>query len=119
MHIIFGESAKDLSDKFTVLELDTIKLEGTGEKFTSYCIIENIPLGDFPVIDSYIKVHHDMMVAYRARNWEYCESAIKGLTGKWNGEADSFYDVLYRRIQELKETELDDSWDGSILRSIS
>lgn len=119
MHIIFGESAKDLSDKFTVLELDTIKLDGTGEKFTSYCVIENIPLGDFPVIDSYIKVHHDMMSAYRARNWEYCESSLKGLFGKWNGEIDSFYSILLERIQDLKNQTLDDNWDGTVLKTVS
>lgn len=119
MYIIFGESAKQLSDKFTVLELDTIKLKGTDEKFTSYCVIENIPLGDFPVVDSYIKVHHDMMQAYRDRNWEYCESAIKGLMGKWNGEVDSFYLNLYTRIQDLKDKTLDEAWDGAVEKEIT
>lgn len=119
MYIIFGDSAKQLDEKFTVLELDTIKLSGTNEKFTSYCVIENIPLGDFPVIDSYIKVHHDMMQAYRDQNWEYCESAINGLLGKWNGEIDSFYQVLYQRIQTLQQSELPDDWDGTILKEVN
>lgn len=116
MHIIFGEAAKQLPNKFTILELDTIKLSSTGEKFTSYCVIENIPLGDFPVVDSYIKVHHDMMQAYRDRNWEYCTSAIKGLLGKWNGEADSFYMEMLSRINNLKDQELSADWDGSLER---
>jgi hypothetical protein len=119
MYIIFGESAKQLSDKFTVLELDTIKLKGTTEQFTSYCVVENIPLGDFPVVDSYIKVHHDMMQAYRDRNWEYCETAIQGLTGKWNGELDSFYLNLYSRIQDLKDQTLEESWDGTVEKDIA
>lgn len=116
MHIIFGESAKQLPDKFTVLELDTIELASSGEKFTSYCVIENIPLGDFPIIDSYVKVHHDMMQAYKDRNWEYCDAAIKGLMGKWNGEADSFYATLLSRITELKEQELPEDWDGTLTK---
>lgn len=114
MNIIFGEAAKQLPDKFTVLELDTIKLVSTGEKFTSYCIIEEVPLGDFPILESYVKVHHDMMQAYRYRNWEYCDAAIKGLMGKWNGEADSFYIELLSRIAKLKEQDLPEDWDGSL-----
>ena len=51
MHIIFGEPAKDLEEKFTVLELDTIKFQESGQKVTSYCVVENIPLGDFPVFN--------------------------------------------------------------------
>lgn len=119
MHIIFGDDAKQLADKFTVLELDTIKFAGTGQKTTIYCVIENIPLGDFPVVDAYIKVHHDMMQAYRDRNWEYVETAIKGLTGKWNGEVDSFYQILYNRVESLKEQTLDDDWDGTVEKSPS
>jgi len=119
MHIIFGESVKELGDKFTVLELDTFKFRGTGQKVVSYCVVQNIPLADFPVVDASIKVHHDMMKAYRDQNWEYVETAIKGLTGKWNGELDSFYQVLYERVNTLKEQTLDESWDGTIEKSAS
>lgn len=119
MYIIFGDSAKQLSDKFTVLELDTIKLQETGQKITSYCVVENIPLGDFPVMSAYVTVHHDMMQAYRNQNWDYVESALKGLAGKWNGELDSFYKILGDRVNSLKEQTLDDNWDGTIEKSTS
>lgn len=117
MHIIFGESAKGLEDKFTVLELDTIKFQSTGQKVTSYCVVENIPLGDFPAIDAYIKVHHDMMQAYRDQNWEYVETAIKGLMGKWNGEVDSFYEHLFQRVQQHKEAAPAEEWDGCVVKN--
>lgn len=116
MHIIFGDSVNQFSDKFTVLELDTIKFRATGQKITSYCVVENIPLGDFPVIDAYVKVHHDMMQAYRDQNWEYVETAIKGLTGKWNGEVDSFYEHLFHRVGLLKEASLEEDWDGTVVK---
>jgi len=116
MYIIFGDDAKKLADKFTVLELDTIKFQSTGHKITSYCVIENIPLGDFPVVDAYAKVHHDMMQAYREQNWEYVESAINGLTGKWNGEVDSFYQNLSLRIQQNKENPPSENWDACIIK---
>jgi hypothetical protein len=54
------------------------------------------------------------MQAYRDKNWEYCESAIKGLTGRWNGELDSFYSTLGQRIESLRQQVLDNTWDGII-----
>lgn len=110
MHIIFDEAVANLADKFTVLELDTFRVEGKNK--TAWCVVENIPLGDFPTIDAYKKVHSDLMQAYRDKNWEYCESAIKGLTGKWNGELDSFYSTLRDRIENLRQQTLDQTWDG-------
>jgi hypothetical protein len=119
MHIIFGDDARKLADKFTVLELDTVVFRETGQTITSYCIVENIPLGDFPVVDAYIKVHHDMMQSYRDQNWDYCESAIKGLIGKWNGELDSFYQIMFDRVSLLKTQTLPHGWDGTIEKSVS
>lgn len=110
MHIIFDEAVANLADKFTVLELDTFRVEGKNK--TAWCVVENIPLGDFPTIDAYKRVHSDLMQAYRDKNWEYCESAIKGLTGKWNGELDSFYSTLRDRIENLRQQTLDQTWDG-------
>jgi hypothetical protein len=98
-------------DSYTVLELDTFQT-ASGKTETAYCVIENIPLQDFPVLDAYIKVHHDLMAAFRDRNWEYCESAIAGLMGRWNGELDSFYQDLADRVNVLREQQLDPDWNG-------
>jgi hypothetical protein len=112
MHIIFDDAVSTLPDKFTILELDTFRV---GDKTqTAWCVVENIPLADFPTVDAYKKVHSDLMQAYRDKNWEYCESAIKGLTGRWNGELDSFYSTLGQRIESLRQQVLDNTWDGII-----
>jgi hypothetical protein len=81
--------------------------------------VENIPLGDFPVVDAYVKVHHDMMQSYRDQNWDYCESAINGLTGKWNGELDTFYQIMFDRVSLLRTQTLEPEWDGTIEKSVS
>jgi hypothetical protein len=113
MNIIFGDSVALLPNSFTVLELDTFRDLSTGQKYTAWCVVENIPLQDFPVLDSLVKVHHDLMRCYQERNWEYCRSAIKGLTGKWNGELDTFYQDLAQRIEQFANDPPHESWDGS------
>lgn len=115
MHIIFGDSLAGIEDKFTVLELDTFVVEGKTQ--TAWCVVENIPLGDFPVLDAYRKVHSDLLQAYRDRNWEYCESAIKGLRGKWNGELDTFYDNLQDRVIDYRQNPPPPDWTGYLIRS--
>ena len=112
MNIIYGHQRHLIPDSFTVLELDTF-LTANGARQTAYCVIENIPLQDFPVLDAYIKVHHDLMVAYRDRNWDYCRSAISGLMGRWDGELDSFYQDLAARVDTFSQQELSQDWDGA------
>lgn len=116
MNIIFGTSRDNLPDNHTILELDRFRIADSNEVLTAFCIVENVPLGDFPTLDSYIKVHHDLMEQYRARNWEYCINAIKGLTGHWNGELDSFYDNLKERVEALSQNPPSEDWDGVILK---
>jgi hypothetical protein len=115
MNIIFGESLKDIPDSFTVLELDTFKL-ADGTTSTAYCIIEKIPLTDFDKLEAYKKVHNDLLTNYRLRHWTYCEHAIEGLMGKWNGELDSFYSNLLLRVLEYKQNPPDEQWQGTLVK---
>jgi hypothetical protein len=112
MNIIYGHQRHLVPNSYTVLELDTFRTP-SGACETVYCVIENIPLQDFPVMDAYIQVHHDLMQAYRDRKWEYCQSAIASLTGRWNGELDSFYQDLAQRVIRMRDQELASDWDGT------
>ena len=116
MNIIFGEALDTLPENYTVLQLDTFVLPPDGEHRTSYCVIEKVPLTDFPLMEAYIKVHADMMQAYRDKNWDYCLHAINGLTGRWNGELDSFYANLLQRVQQHQVTPPGDDYTGFIDR---
>jgi hypothetical protein len=112
MNIIFGDSLNEIPDRFTVLELDTFNMISEGRTATAYCVIEQIPLTDFDKLDAYRKIHADLMENYRSREWIYCEHAIEGLMGKWNGELDSFYTDLLARVQSYKVAPPDDTWTG-------
>jgi hypothetical protein len=113
MNIIFGDSIKDIPDSFTVLELDTFRMVSEGRIATAYCVIEKIPLTDFDKLDAYKKVHADLVENYRRREWTYCEHAIEGLMGKWNGELDSFYSDLLLRVQAHRQDPPGNDWDGT------
>lgn len=117
MNIIFGDAYKELADNYTVLELDTFKTPTNSSPITAYCVVETIPLHEFPLAESYKKIHGDLINAYRNKHWNYCKQAIEGLTGKWNGELDTFYSNLLERVTQHETDGVSDTWDGILLKS--
>jgi hypothetical protein len=113
MHIIFGKSP-ELEEKYTLLELDTIRIGANGPERTAYCVVENIPLEEMPAVDTLKNLHAELMQSYQAREWNHCETVIGQLKGKWGGEMDSFYIELINRIAGLKTQILDETWTGII-----
>jgi hypothetical protein len=79
-------------------------------------VIEKIPLADFDKLEAYKKVHADLVENYRRREWTYCEHAIEGLMGKWNGELDSFYSDLLLRVKSHQQTPPAADWTGIRLK---
>ena len=116
MHIIFGSAIEEIPNSFTVLELDTFRMVKENRTDTAYCVVEKIPLTEFTTLDAYKKIHADLVRYYKQRHWEYCENAIEGLMGRWNGELDTFYTDLLRRVIGYKENEPPADWDGTLLR---
>jgi hypothetical protein len=113
MHIIFGKNT-DLDEKYTLLELDTIRIGKDGPELTAYCVLENIPLEEMPAVEMFKAFHTKLLQEYKKQNWNTCENLIAQLRGKWGGEADSFYSELAVRINNLKTQTLDDGWTGII-----
>jgi len=116
MHIIFGSTAQEIPNSFTVLELDTFRMVKENRTDTAYCVVEKVPLTELAMLDAYKKIHADLVLYYRQRQWNYCENAIEGLMGKWNGELDTFYSDLLARVIDFKQNEPDSDWNGTLLR---
>jgi len=117
MNIILGKSARqNLGDKYIVLELDTFEI--AGELVPSYCVLDagDIPLSEMQDIPAWVENHDKIMENYRKQNWNFCEQMIEHIQTRWGGALNSFYLTLYSRIQELKQQELPEEWNGSIKR---
>ena len=117
MNIIFGASINEIPNSYTVLELDTLRMEPDNIAITAYCVVEKIPLQDFPLVDVYKNLHNNVLINYRKQHWDYCEKAVESLMGKWNGEVDTFYQELLGRISRYKETPPAADWDGTYVKS--
>ena len=117
MHIIFGDAVKDIPEGLTVLELDLIRAPN-GNEMQYYCVVEQIPLNEFPLLEAHKAIHSDLIKYYKQREWAYCENAIEGLMGKWNGEVDTFYSDLLKRVIEYKENPPSNDWDGAVVLKV-
>lgn len=118
MQIIFGDHVNTIGDKYTVLELDTFQSPTTGSTMTAWCVVETIPLTEMQMTHHYKKIHQDLLQAYKTQHWNYCKQAIEGLTGKWNGEVDTFYTDLLQRVLKYENTPPPDGWTGVIEKEL-
>jgi len=117
MNIIFGrDQAVLLTEKYTVLELDTIRVKPANTEITAFCVIESMPILDMLKVDSMKKLHENLLIEYRKKNWNYCEQALEHLTGFWGHDLDTFYDSIRARIQQYSENDPGDDWDVVIDR---
>ena len=117
MNIIFGaDNASRATNKYIVLELDSVMVSPTAEPLVAYGLIERVPLQDMANIASLSDLHANLIKEYKKQNWKFCEDAIEHLQGSWNNELDSFYIDLHNRVQTNKTHTLDDNWTGALVR---
>ena len=116
MNIIFGDTVKQVAGSHTVLELDTFKLMPSEQLVTSYCVIDNLPLAEFPRLESNKHIHQQLIEQYKQQNWDFCRSALHSLSGCWNGEMDTFYQHLSERIDEYIANPPGTDWNGVIVK---
>lgn len=118
MNIIFaGPEVDSLREKYTVLELDTFRFPPDDRRETAYALVDNVPINEIHRLQEFSDLHHNLMQNYKKRNWKYCEDAIEHLLPFWNGELQSFYEVMFQRVQDLKSQDLNPDWDGSIVKN--
>jgi len=119
MNIILGrENVEQAQGKYTVLELDTLLINGAADPVTAYCLIEKVPIDQIAGMDQFRDLHNNLMKNYRLQNWKFCEDAIAHLMGQWGGELDSFYTELSQRILQLRQQSLDEDWHGIVDKTL-
>lgn len=101
MQIIFGDTVNLVRDRFTVLELDTFRTDHADVTVTAWCVVETVPLQEIGILENLVKIHSDLISQYQQQNWSFCTEALQHLKGRWNGDLDSFYCDLERRINVL------------------
>ena len=97
MHIVMGHDvAENLRTNYTVLELETF--ETGGKPVTAFCVVNEIPVAELPMLEHNKKMHSEFVKEYNSGNFNNCVVIAEGLKGKFNGELDSFYEIILDKI---------------------
>jgi hypothetical protein len=66
MKIIFDQSAAEkLRDRHTLLELDTVEIQGT--KQTVYCLVDDFEFENIHQLSVLNKLHEEFLIAYKQK----------------------------------------------------
>jgi hypothetical protein len=118
MNIIFDtENIEAIKNNNIVLELDTFYFTKLDKTTTAYCVIDNVKLTDIEKIDQHQRLHAELISAYKNKDFTLCQDLLEHLIGVFDGEVDSFYNELIKRIDSIKTTNLPDGWTATIIKS--
>lgn len=101
MQLIFGkENAEQVREKYTVLDLETLTIEG--KSIDVFCVIpaEKIAMQDIALLANHIDMHNKFVTAFAAGDYQLCKDLYIHVMGKFSGEVDSFYEVILQRIND-------------------
>ena len=101
MHIVYGkEQADRLKEKYTVLELDTVKVEEVDKNLTLFAVVDTEKLGviDLPQLAQWVKLHEDLIRNLKKKDKNFCLQAVEHLLGKFGGDIESFYEHVKGRF---------------------
>jgi adenylate cyclase len=91
-----------------ITELDWIAVKGKKEGVKIYTILENQGI---PSQSAVFSVHSEFLNQYRAQNWDKAISTANVLM-KHNKELVQYYEMMIERIEGLRNSNLDENWDG-------
>lgn len=106
MQIIFDpQVVKELENKYTLLPLETVPVEG--RQLEAWCLVpaESL-LNDLGTLELDKQLHAQLLAAIRDDQPELAQGLCEMLLGKFGGELDSFYEEIVKRIQETASTRL-------------
>lgn len=117
MNIVFSREAADkLRDRFTILEVDSVRV---GEELLEcFCVLDadSVPLEEMTHLERKVKMHEDLVSQYRAKNWDFCLEVIPHLTGSFKGTLDSFYTSLATRVAQYKNDGVSADWHWALTK---
>ena len=111
--IVLGSRTAELvKNDYFLLELDCIAVKGKKQGVNIFTVLE--PNTDDKILSWFtLKDQHDeMLKSYRAQQWDQATKICKILTGEFDGLMDHYYELWIERIEEMKNANLPNNWDG-------
>lgn len=118
MNVIFGwEAYHEIGDKYTRLELNTLKYPEVEEPITLFAVAgpDSMPLENIVRLKQFIPIHEALMENYKEGNWAFCTKCIGHLKGNINEFMDGFYTIL---LADIIKAEIADETDWNHVKIV-
>jgi adenylate cyclase len=100
--VIGPKTAEDVKNDYQTVELDLLAVKGKTEPVQIYTVLEMWDnLGTM--------LHTSFIKAYRSGDWKEAMALIPKLKECWDGELNSYYDMMLERIEHHRPPK---DWDG-------
>jgi adenylate cyclase len=111
--IVLGpETAARLDNEFFTIELDCIAVKGKKEGVNIFTVFRN-PSADQAEEWTASREMHDLMLqCYREQKWASAIKLVEDLQGSFDGKMAHYYELWLERIEEMRNANLSEDWDG-------
>jgi len=113
--IVIGEHTYNEVTDLACIELDLIKVKGKTEAVRIYSVLGDDTVAEKPEFKAYAQHHAQLLVDYRAQNWEKVRADIKQANEMIDGlgmDHHGLYDLYEERMQAYEESPPGKDWDG-------
>ena len=113
--IVMSDSTRGRLPELTSLELDRIKVVGKTVPVTVHALLGDEALGRDPEFRAGRESHDAMLRAYRAQQWDCAAELVAECRSGHQDRLDmrKYYDLMERRIAELRADPPSPGWDGA------
>lgn len=115
MTIVIGEHTHDALDGFATIELDLIKVKGKTEAVHIFGLLGDEALAEQAEWSSMAEANEDMLLAYRAQDWETALcwlEKMKSMSLELALELDGYLTLYHQRIADYQHMPPPEDWDG-------
>lgn len=102
--VLTKQVADELATKYTVLELDTIQVEGYGS-VPAYCILEpEAVVFEMSSLADNVLMHQQLIEAIKQNDTTTAMTIADAMQGRFAGHMDTFYQNIVERITNTGAT---------------
>jgi adenylate cyclase len=113
--IVIGEQTAQLvRDRFTLLELDLVRVKGKSQPERIFTILGPAELGAQPLYQEVREATHELLQRYRGREWEAANNTLARYAGSYAAlDLGALHALYARRVEEFTLLPPPPDWDGA------
>lgn len=116
LNILVGEETVNQAEGLAFLEIDLIQVKGKTKPVRIFTLIGDENVANSNVFNKWKRHHDQMLSSYRNQQWSHAQDLIAVCKSDDvfdnHMHIDDYYDIMNKRIDDLRNETLPEDWDG-------